>query len=63
MRRYGTAEEDGSREAAECDLCGGTIYQGQSYYRVNGEVICEDCLGDYARRMLAPWRCGEEDEI
>ena len=42
-------EEDGCCTAAVCDLCGGEIYQGQSYYRINGRTVCRDCLADYAK--------------
>ena len=47
-------EEDGCCTAAVCDLCGGEIYQGQAYYRINGrtESYFADCLcGEEA----APW--------
>lgn len=62
MRIYGIREEDGRcGPAAECELCGGEISRGQPHYRIHGQIICEDCLGDYARGLLAAWRCGEED--
>lgn len=38
-----------------CDRCGGEIYEGEGYYCINGEVVCEDCLADYARSLLAPY--------
>lgn len=49
-------ENDGSAVRALCDLCGGEIYWGEAFYRVDGETVCEDCVGDYARRILAPFR-------
>ena len=45
---------------AACDNCGFEIYRGESYYNINGEVICRDCLGEYAARLLAPFRIGGE---
>ena len=43
-----------------CDMCGFELYRGETYYRINGEVICEDCLGEFAARLLAPFRMGGE---
>ena len=44
----------------KCDLCGGEIYQGQAYYRINGRTVCRDCLADYAESYFADCLCGEE---
>lgn len=49
-------EADGTRTAAWCDRCGEEIYEGTDFYRVNGETVCEDCLCDYARELLALYR-------
>lgn len=49
-------EEDGSAVRAICDLCGGEIYMEEDFYRVDGENICENCVEDYARHILAPFR-------
>ena len=46
---------------AECDICGFELYRGESYYAINGEVICEDCLEKFAARLLAPFRIGGEE--
>ena len=51
-------EEDGCCTAAECDLCGGEIYRGRRYYRINGQTVCPDCLADYARAVFAGFACG-----
>ncbi len=53
-------ENDGSAVRALCDLCGGEIYWGEAFYRVDGETICVDCVADYARGLLAPYREGGE---
>ena len=50
-------EEDGCCTAAVCDLCGGEIYQGQAYYRINGRTVCRDCLADYAESYFADCLC------
>lgn len=36
-----------------CDHCGGEIYMGEDIYEINGDIIHEDCLLDYARENLA----------
>ena len=58
--RYHTVKD---RESAvcECELCGAEIYGGE-YYCLNGQIICPDCLEEYARHYFAPYLClgGEE---
>jgi len=29
-----------------CDYCYGGIYESDSYYEIEGEVYCKDCLDD-----------------
>ena len=41
-----------------CDRCGEEIYDGEEYYRVDGQIICTDCVAEYARRLLWPCRMG-----
>lgn len=41
-----------------CDQCGGEIYMGEAYHRINGENVCEDCFEDYARLLLRPFLVG-----
>lgn len=60
LHRRGEVKKMGERITAECDNCGFEIYQGESYYYINGEFICVDCLGEYAARLLAPFRIGGE---
>ena len=31
-----------------CDYCGEVIYE--SYYEINDEIICEDCMASHFRR-------------
>ena len=37
------------RPAAECRMCGDDLFLGQCCYRLEGELVCEQCLPDYAR--------------
>ena len=30
----------------KCDYCYEGIYEGDSYYEIEGEVYCKDCLDD-----------------
>ena len=34
-----------------CDQCGGEIYCGEEYYRINGENVCEDCFVDWRNQQ------------
>lgn len=36
-----------------CDSCRGEIYAGDSYYSIDGEVICPDCLGRFAKQYFS----------
>ena len=33
---------------AYCDYCGGEIYEGETVYSIDGQLIHEDCLHDFA---------------
>ena len=48
-----------------CGECGGEICPGESYWQINGGVICAVCLPDFARAELEPFRRvrGEEERI
>ena len=48
-----------------CSLCGGEITRGAPYWDLNGESVCEDCLPEFARLELAPYRQtrGREEAI
>lgn len=63
MMRFCTVKEaDGSAAAQECSLCGDTIYRGEDYYQVNGQVVCTGCLTEFAEGYFAPFLCtGGED--
>ena len=46
-----------------CTLCGQAIPPGSPYWYLNGSCICPDCLSEFARQELAPYRNirGEEE--
>lgn len=43
-------EQEKERLAAnlpECDFCGRTV--DDTYYNINGDIVCEDCLDEHFR--------------
>ena len=44
------------RHTLFCTLCGREITIGEDYWYCNGSCICSDCLSDFARAELAPYR-------
>lgn len=40
-------------QALRCGLCKGELYPGDPYFDLEGRVVCEDCLGRYARGYFA----------
>ncbi len=47
-----------------CSLCGREITGGEEYWYCNGSSICGQCLAEFARGELAPYRLvrGKEAE-
>ena len=39
-----------------CSLCGQEITPGEEYWYCNGSSVCRECLTDFARAELAPYR-------
>ena len=68
MRTYDDAEGDALRYAAECEeenkkypvcvSCGNTITD-ETYYEVNGEILCEECLNDTYLRFTSDYITGD----
>ena len=56
MRIPRLCEEDGSRAAGRCTLCGEEIYAGQTVWRIGGETVCPGCFPAFARM----WPAGYE---
>ena len=41
-----------SKVIGYCETCGGEFYEGCTVWRMpNGDVICEDCLNDWAKQF------------
>lgn len=38
--------------AAQCTQCGGEIYRGETYYRIDARAVCTDCLAAYAEEYF-----------
>lgn len=53
---YVPADLQALSPAAECCLCGGELFVGQCCYRIDGALICEDCLSYYARACFSSCR-------
>ena len=62
MRFCTVKEADGTAERSLCQLCGNTIYRGESYYRLNGQSFCTDCLEAFAQAYFAPYLSTHEEE-
>lgn len=48
------------KPVAYCGCCSGEIYAGDTVYRIDGQLIHEDCLGDFAKDYFGD--CKEELE-
>ena len=46
-----------------CTRCGAELYPGESFWQINGQQVCEQCLLPLAREEFAAHRriCGEEE--
>ena len=52
-RDFARHDAEQAREEASlphCDYCGEAIYE--SYYYINGETICKDCMDDSFKRYV-----------
>ena len=48
--RYGLRRAD-----PVCTRCGGEIAEGERSWVINGERLCEICLGEFAREVFSPF--------
>lgn len=54
-----TKEERNSMQIVHCDRCGQEIqceteeYEADACYDIDGKIICEDCILEYAAEMFA----------
>ncbi len=51
------------RHTLVCSLCGQAITIGEEYWYCNGSSICSDCLAEFARAELAPYRQTRGKEV
>lgn len=66
MSKYIFPELSGDRQAegpvAECCICHNELYAGEAAYETPAdELVCCDCLEEWARRELWCVTVGEED--
>jgi formylmethanofuran dehydrogenase subunit E len=46
----GMLHPDYERPVTHCDRCKEDIYKGDAYYRLEAEIICPNCLEDWAEQ-------------
>lgn len=49
------------KPAGYCGFCGGEVYEGDTVYRIDGQLIHENCLEDFAKDYFAD--CEEVVEL
>ena len=55
------ADAQQRQAAACCHLCARMLYDSDEFYAVNGLVICEGCLADFARQAYRSFRLSGRD--
>lgn len=64
MRTKEKRQPDFQRRCAmtHCSLCDRELYEGDSYWYINGSTVCENCLDTFAKSEFAAHRqiCGQE---
>jgi formylmethanofuran dehydrogenase subunit E len=38
-----------------CDICGNEIFEGDYYYHINGDDVCEDCFPQLSKELYGKW--------
>ena len=56
MQRGRLSDSQEEAPVAWCGYCGGELYRGETYYRVDGRAVCEDCLEALARDYFRLYR-------
>lgn len=41
-----------SRPCLHCVICGASLYEGEDYYLVDGDELCEDCMKEEYRKRV-----------
>jgi len=47
--RYDRYEGYESEIVDKCSVCDCDIYEGETYYDIDGLILCEECLSDYRK--------------
>lgn len=42
IEMFGYAVEEETQY--QCDICGESLFEGEAYFEINGEIFCEFCL-------------------
>lgn len=50
--RYHEHLEDSGKKIGVCEHCSDPIFEGEDYYDIDGDMVHEDCIRDYAERWL-----------
>lgn len=48
----GMLSEDYERPVTRCDRCKEYLYEGDTCYRLESEIICPQCLEDWAEQYI-----------
>ncbi|WHH58285.1 hypothetical protein [Petroclostridium sp. X23] len=59
----GLQDAQDTEELHRCDECGGEIYPGEGVYEIEGDIIHERCLGDYAKGYFEDYYTTIEDAL
>ena len=43
---------------ARCDQCESEVYQGEYFFDIGGDIVCENCIRDYVKQNFR--RCINE---
>lgn len=38
------------KAVARCDQCESEIYQGEYFFDIGGDIVCENCIRDYVKQ-------------
>lgn len=51
------------RKVGNCAVCKDNICEGDEYYDVDGESVCEDCFWEYANKEFKTTAVWDGDEL
>lgn len=60
---HGTDDPQEQKPLHECDECKGEIYLGDSVYSIDGFIIHEHCLGNWAQTYFQDHNMSIEDAL